>query len=135
MSAVDQHKMSAAELALLDAAIGDEPLELLLCTGTRADTGGWLRRSPVWLGVTGRQIVLIAAARRQHVERLPLADVRDSWYCHVTGQLVIEPADRLTFGRLNLPPTDALDVLERIAASEQAGKGAPTLPTEKQHAH
>lgn len=135
MSVVDQHKMSAAELSLLNAAIGDEPLELLLRSRTRADTGGWLRRSPVWLGVTDRQIVLFAAARRQYVEQMPLADARDSWYCHVTGQLVIEPADRLTFGRVNLPPTDALDVLERIAASKQTGKGAPPLPTEKQHAH
>lgn len=107
---------------MLMAATQDVEPQLTLRTGSRADTGGWCRGSRVWLCVTHDEIILFAAARRQHCERLPLTAAQGSWYCHSTGQLVLVCEEELRFDRLTLKPLDALRVLKCI---EQVRRPAP----------
>lgn len=57
---------------------------------------------------------MLAAARRHYFARKPLAACQDSYYCHATGQLVIEPGDDLLFSRFKLSPEQALRFLEKI---------------------
>jgi len=126
----NRQKMNAAERQLFEAALGDQQPKLVVRTQTRIDTGKWLGRSAVWLCVTGQQVVLFAVKKRHWIERASLADAEASWYCHVTGELVIEPTDQLTFGRLKLSPTEALGVLDCIETTNQKREGEPALATE-----
>ena len=82
------------------------------------DTGGWLRSSRLWLCVTEGEIILLAAARRTYCERVAVTEARGSWYCHATGELVLEPTEELRFNRLALPPTAALRALACIEATD-----------------
>ncbi len=87
---------------------------------TRIDTGRWWRSSPLWLCVTDDELVLFAASRRKYLQRLPITDCRDSHYCHITGELVIEAAVEMRFSRFVMPPTDALRVLDALEGGVSA---------------
>jgi len=60
------------------------------------------------------ELVMLAIGRRRYVAHKPLADCRDSFYCHASGQLAIEPGEELTFSRFKMSPTQALTVLAEI---------------------
>lgn len=123
-------RMNAKERALLDAAAsGTTPL-LSLRTQTRVDTGDWIRRSPLWLCVTESEIILLTAGRRQHSEKVTLREISQGWYCHTTGQLVLEPGERLRFRRVDLSPTDALQVLKHIGAGTATTQRSPAYTPE-----
>lgn len=119
-----QAAMGPREQALLRAEIGDSAPALVLRSDTRVDTGGWLRKSPLWLCVTGQALVLLAAARRKYVQRIPLSDCTDSRYSHATGQLVIAPTEALRFRHVSMPPDMALRVL-RLLNPDQASTASP----------
>lgn len=106
--------MNKRERAILIAEIGDTEPRLALCSNTRIDTGRWWRRSRLWIVATDRHVVLLAAARRHYVERIPIEDCQQSHYCHTTGELVIKANKDLQFNRLAMAPTDALYVLDAI---------------------
>ena len=126
--------MNKRERALLDAETsGTTPL-LMLRTQTCVDTGGWLRRSSLWLCVTETEIILFAIGRRLYSERIALTVARDSWYCHTTGQLVIEPGGQLRFNRVDLSPTDAMQVLTHIKTGSATMESSPTSVPETKYA-
>lgn len=100
---------------LLEACGGLEP-RLLLRTGTRIDAGRWWRTTPLWLGIDGDDIFLLAVARRKYIERVPLADCRASRYCHSSGQLMIAPTESLRINQISLSPGEALRVLDAMNA-------------------
>lgn len=133
-AATNTPSMSKRERALLDAETnGTAPL-LMFRTQTRVDTGGWLRRSVLWLCATDSEIILLTSGRRQYSEKIALTEAQNSWYCHTTGQLVIEPGERLRFHRVDLSPTDALQVLTHIKEGSAATKGRPTTVPETKYA-
>jgi len=123
MTAPPAPSMTKLERELLDATAMGE-LVFALRSDTRVDTGRWLGRSPLWLCVTDREIVLLAASKRRHAEGVPLADAGGSWYSHATGQLVIETEQALRFDHVAMSPTDALRVLKHIQQALE-----PTHPT------
>jgi len=92
---------------------GAEP-RLLICTNTRIDAGRWWRRTPLWICITHDDVIVLAAARRQYIQRFPIEDCLASHYCHTTGELVIEPGENIQFSRLAMSPGDALQVLVLI---------------------
>jgi hypothetical protein len=100
------------EKKLLQSMVGEKVPRLCLKTETRADTGRWLRHSSVWLAVTAEHLVVLAVARRQYAQAIPLAECVESTYCHATGALVIAPTENLEINRLAMTPADALRVLE-----------------------
>ncbi len=103
--------MNALEKKLLDEETGGAEPRLCIRTGTRIDAGRWWRRVPIWLCMVGDELLLLAVARRRHVERVRMADCHASHYSHATGELVIEPGDSLRFNRFTLSPREALQVL------------------------
>jgi len=104
--------MNKLESALQKELTGGVEPKLLLRTRTRIDCGRWWRRTPVWLCITGGELILFAVARRRYAERVPLADCLASHYAHATGELVIDPTESLRIKRLTLTPRDALDALD-----------------------
>ena len=65
----------------------------------------------MWLCVTPAEVILLAVARRRHVERAPLKACSGSSYCAATGQLLLAPVEGLEVSRINLSPAEALQVL------------------------
>lgn len=103
--------MNPLEQKLLREETGGAEPKLCIRTGTRIDLGRWWRSSPVWLCIVGDELILLGVARRRYLERVSLADCRNSHYAHATGELVIDPAGTLRFKRLTLSPRQALEVL------------------------
>lgn len=104
--------MNPTESALLTELTGGAEPKLLIRTRTRIDCGRWWRRNPVWLCITGGELILFAVARRRFTERVPLAVCQASHYAHATGELVIDSAAPLRMNRIILTPREALAVLE-----------------------
>lgn len=104
--------MNELESALLKELTGGAEPKLLLRTRTRIDAGRWWRRTPVWLAISGNDLILFAVARRRYSERVALADCHASYYAHATGELVIDPVETLRIKHLSLSPREALDVLD-----------------------
>ena len=118
--------MNKREREILNTTIGDVEPRLTIRSDTRVDAGRWWRRTPLWICVTEEEVVVFAVARRQYIQRIAIADCRDSHYCHTTGELVIETGEDLQFNRLAMSPTDGLRVLEAINADLKSPLEAPT---------
>jgi len=106
--------MNDLESALLKELTGGAESMLLLRTRTRIDCGRWWRRTPVWLCISGHELILFAVARRRYTERVPLADCHGSDYMATTGELVIDSATALRMNRIKLTPREALNVIDKL---------------------
>lgn len=122
--------MSSREAAIFADEVGGAEPRLSVRSDTRVDTGRWLRHSRLWVCVMSDGIVLFAAAKRRYIERLELAQCRDSYYCQSAGALVIEPAEDVRFKRLAMPPTDALQVIHHIEQALDQSKQKLSNATE-----
>lgn len=111
---LDISAMSRPEREVLLAQTDGAKPRLLLRTDTRVDTGRWLRGTPLWLCLTLDELLLLAASRRWYLERLPLADCRDSRYHPMSGQLLIASATPPRLNRAAMSPGHALLVLRAI---------------------
>lgn len=100
--------------ALLDELRGGEAVRWVVATGSTVDTGGWLRGGRLWAGVTDTALLLAAAGRRSHGERLALADLRQSLYNHTTGELVLVRGPGRSRQPVRLEPMEASRLLEWI---------------------
>lgn len=114
--------MNTLEHQLLLAETGGAKPRLCVRSGTLVDTGRWWRRSPVWLCVTGDELILLAVARRRFFARIPLRAAHASRYHHASGELVIEPGADLPLQRIRLPAADALRVLGLLHPAVESGK-------------
>ena len=113
-NSIGKKRLNSRERDILNAEIGDVEPRIVVRSETRIDTGRWWSRSPLWVCVTEQDVVVLAATRRSYLQRFPIKFCRDSHYCHVTGELVIEAGEDLRFNRLAMSPTDALRVLESL---------------------
>lgn len=104
--------MNELESALLQELTGGAEPKLLLRTRTRIDAGRWWCRTPVWLVVSGSELILFAVARRRYTERVTLADCHNSHYAATTGELVIDSAKTLRMKRIKLTPREALNAID-----------------------
>ncbi len=111
--------MNTREQQLLNETIGTAGTQLCLRSRTRIDTGRWWRRSPVWLCVTNDELVVLAIARRRHLERIAIADCSDSHYNHATGELVIAPDESRHLNCFKMSPRDALRILKILNPESQ----------------
>jgi len=100
--------------AILNAETNGAEPRLSIRTNTRIDAGRWWRRTPLWICITDGDVFVLAAARRQYVQRTPINECQGSHYCHTTGDLVIQADEDLQFSRLAMSPTDSLCVLNAI---------------------
>lgn len=109
--------MTPLEKSLLEEACGGRDPQLLIRTRTRVDAGRWWRSTPLWLGIDGGDLFLLAVARRKYIERVPLGDCHNSRYCHSSGQLMIAPTENLRINHVALSPGEAIRVLDAMNAS------------------
>lgn len=77
---------------------------VILATGTRTDTGLWFRQGRVCAACAGGALFLLAPGRRPHVERIPFAQLGDSMYNAVTGEVLLAPAPSAAIRRLRMDP-------------------------------
>lgn len=106
--------MNPLEAQLLRETVGEAAPRLCLRTRTRVDAGRWWRRTPAWLCVMADALVVLSVARRRYVARVPLAECRDSYYCHARGELVIAPVETLRFDRFRMSPREAVGMLRLL---------------------
>jgi len=106
--------MNQLEAAILKSAMGSAEPRLAVRSKTRIDAGRWWRGAPLWVCVMEDDVVVLAAARRQYIQTVPIADCQGSIYCHTTGELVIDASEDFRFRRLAMSPVDGLSVLEAI---------------------
>jgi hypothetical protein len=108
--------LTELEKRLLATVCAEGQAEARLCIRSRLriDAGRWWWRTPLWVCVTDAAIVLLAVARRHYVEQVPLANCRESRYCHESGELLLAPVETLLFNRIRMSPRDALAVLRLI---------------------
>lgn len=111
---INQAKLPKFEEMLISEETDLTAIRLVVRTQTRIDTGRWLRNSPLWLAVTDNKIILAAVGRRRYIESAPFSECAESYYCHATGQLVLEPIETLMYKRLKMTPGSALKVLTAI---------------------
>lgn len=111
--------MNPLEQQLLNEKIGKAGVRLCLRSRTRIDTGRWWLGSRVWLCVTEEELIVLAVARRRHLERIPIAACFGSHYNHATGELVIAPDESLHLNRFKLSPGDALRILSILNPESQ----------------
>lgn len=110
----EERRLNRRERAILNAETGGAGVRLAVRSQTRIDAGRWWRRTPLWVCVTDHDVVVLAAARRQYMQRVPVDDCQGSHYCHTTGELVIETDEDLRFRRLAMSPVDGLRVLQTL---------------------
>jgi len=90
----------------------DLPLRWAVRTGTRVDTGRWLRRMPLFAAVVGDRFALVAAGPRPLVRVVPAAALGRAVYNHVTGELAFPPVTSgPPFPSLRLDPLIARSLL------------------------
>jgi hypothetical protein len=116
-------RLSKAERRLVEGALAGAPVYWAVRTATRADVGGWTGPRRVWAFALADDLVLAAAGRKPRIERTPFADLRETLYNHVTGELDLAPADGLRLRRLRMAPLDAYQVLAQIHRGESDDVG------------
>lgn len=117
--------LSAAERALL-ATQGETPVYRAILSTTRVDVGSWLRDGRIWVCARRVDLLLFAAGPRPFVERLAFNALQSSAYNHVTGELILAPAEGARVRQVRALPAEALAVLEwmRHSAPRAAARSA-----------
>ena len=87
---------------------------VLFRTRTRIDTGRWGLRPRIRLCCLRRDLALFAGGKRPHAEKIPFAGLGESVYNHVTGELVLAPADGARVRRLKVTPLEGCQILAQI---------------------
>jgi len=94
--------------------IGQADAFLVVRTRTAIDVGGWLGRRRIRAVALADGLVLMAPGRRPYGERIAFADLGESLYNHVTGEVVLAPAPDARVRRLRLSPLEGYQLLAQI---------------------
>ena len=103
---------------LVSRAAAGEDVYMLERTGSRADTGSWFGKRRVWLAFTPAAMVMIAAGPQPLCKRIPLAELVQTQYNVVTGDVVFAPAES-SQRQVSLSPVAAARVLAQIRRRER----------------
>ena len=117
-------RLGGARQWFLETLIGEAPIFHLQKTNTRIDVGSWFRKPQIWACVTDQKLVLFAAGDRPYAEQIPLDELQQSEYNHVTGEIVLAPVESLQVNRLKLPPILGLQVLSHICRGDEENESA-----------
>ena len=96
------------------AEIGGGPAPaLLLPSGTTVDVGQWFRGGRVWVACVPGRVALFAHGGTPYRELIAVAELDQSFYNFLTGELALAPAVP-TVRRVKLSPVEAQQVLSHI---------------------
>jgi len=90
---------------------------LRIRTGSRIDVGSWVRTARIWMWVLRRELLLVAAGYggdRPYCQRVDFGSLQESVYNHVTGKMVLGPADGVPVKGLTMSPVEGYQVLSQI---------------------
>jgi len=100
--------------AALEQAAGLGPDDPVYCSRTRTDVGMWFRQGRVRACPRAGELLLLAHGRKPYRETVPFANLGESRYNHVTGALVLAPAEGVRVHDMKLPPLEADALLATI---------------------
>lgn len=86
----------------------------ILATGTCTDTGLWFRQGRVCAACAGGTLFLLAPGRRPHVEGIPFAQLGESMYNAVTGEVMLAPAPAAALRRLRMDPVAGRNLIGNV---------------------
>ena len=105
---------------LLEKTAAGRPLSHVLRTRTAWDVGQWFHDATVWVGLCGDSLLVCAAGRDALAASIPRAQLRESAYNAVTGELMLAPAPDAPIASVALPPVEG----EALAAELRDGGAA-----------
>lgn len=114
--------LTALERRWRDESAGETPIRWAVRSDSRVDVGAWLADARVWAAAQPGALLLFAAGKRPYAETIPFAELRDSLYNHITGELILAPAPNVRVARLKLLPVDALQLLAQMHAPPKRNK-------------
>jgi hypothetical protein len=107
-------RLGRARQQLLASLIADETIYYLRKTRTKVDVGAWFRKGRVCICLSAREAILFATGSRPYIERIPIQQLCESRYNHVTGELMLAPEAAPGIRGLKIPPLEGLAVLAQI---------------------
>lgn len=116
--AAEFRTLGRRRLALLSGQLAGEPVVAVFKTGTALDTGSWFGKGRVWLAFTPTAMLLVARGPRPLCRRAPFAELRQTQYNTVIGELVFVPAE-LPAPTVALPPVEAAQALAQMRIGDR----------------
>ena len=107
-------RMSDLEQELVAELFSTRPVYLLERSNTGVDVGHWLSQGVLWIAALDNELVLFAQGRRPYVQEIPFAQLQNSVYNHVTGELVLASESGGSVMSVSLPPETGYQVLAQI---------------------
>jgi len=98
--------------------VGDAPVFHIARTGTKIDVGSWFFKRRVCTCLLESEMLLFAPGKRPYVERIPLGQLKESKYNHVTGEVMLAPAESEKIRGLRMRPLAGLQLLAHIYRGE-----------------
>ena len=117
-SATLSARLGGAGGRFLDSLIGRSTVCYLQRSRTKVDVGSWFLKQPLWVCLLEREMLLFAAGSKPFMERIPLENLHQSQYNHVTGEVVLAPADSARVKGVRMSPLEAVEVLSHIRPGE-----------------
>jgi len=105
---------SRSDARLLGLLCPSDAVRMWVRTSSRMDVGRWLLSARVRVAVLDDALVLIASGPRPVAQRLPFSSVCETFYNHVTGELVLAPAPLARVSSLRVTPDDAVRIIRFI---------------------
>jgi hypothetical protein len=102
------------EQQLIKEFCGSKKIQEVIKTNTIIDAGRWFGGDPLWLCFLQKEIIILALGKRRFIEKFSFRECKNSYYCHTTGELVLEPIEKITFKRFQLTPLNALRALDAL---------------------
>lgn len=94
--------------------IGLQDILWLMRTNTKVDVGMWFRKRRLYVCLLSHKLVLFANGRKPCAETIPLTELRESRYNHVTGEVVLAPTEGMRINRLKMSPRNGFQLLAQI---------------------
>jgi len=106
--------LSTREKALMMEGLKGEEAAWLVRTRTKVDVGLWFRRRKVWCCLARQRLLLFAQGKTPVVCDIPVEQLRKTRYNHITGELILSPAEGVRVRCLRMPPLDAFELLSQV---------------------
>ena len=105
---------SPAAMELLREHCNPDDAREMVRSRTAIDVGLWFRWRRIWVCGTDDRLVLFAEGPRPYVQAASYRELRTSFYCHPSGELVCVPAPDLAVHSLAMGPAVAWRLLGLI---------------------
>lgn len=110
--------MSNEERDLFRELCSEDRVTYLVHSQTHVDVGRWFSKGALWAAAASTELVLFAAGKRPFFEKVPYAYLGKSLYNHVTGEVILAPAESTRTSGLRLTPEQGYQLLAQIYKEE-----------------